>query len=374
MLFQIKDWYKFEYQVIIHLSLLSIFLLFSSLNLITFYLSLEFYSFSSIFLVFLSWRNSDNKLTILGLIYYLINVLGSITILFSFLYLFSINSILSFKDLYFIDNIGGNSFFWKILFLSGFLMKLGCVPFHFWVLPLYNSIHTYITFFQSILPKFIYIILIYNIYGVYIKEYVFIFSIMTLLIGSLIGLKENYIKKLMGASSIFNVGLFLIIINSKDIIFNISIYFINVIPIFFLFFLFFNKNKYFDFQDSWKLQDLKNISSNYPIFSIIFLLLIFSLIGIPPLGGFFYKLNVFIYGLKKAEFIWLIIAIVATLISTIYYLYFIQYLYPKIDKISILSSQNKWGLTLIFTVFSIINICFYIYLPYIYYIFSLMTI
>lgn len=372
MLFQIKD--KFEFQVIIHLSLLSIILLFSSLNILTFYLSLEFYSFSSIFLVFLSWRNSENKLTILGLIYYLINVLGSIVILFSFLFLFSKYNIFSFKDIYFVENIGGNSFYWKFFFISGFLMKLGCVPFHFWVLPLYNSVHSYITFFQSILPKFIYITLIYYLYSIYLKEYIFAISIITLLIGSSIGLKENNIKKLMGASSIFNLGLFLIIVNSKDIIYNISIYFINVIPIFFLFFLFYNNNKYFDFQDSWKLQDLKFITSNFPFFSFIFSLLIFSLIGIPPLGGFFYKLNVFLYGLKKGEIIWLAIAIVATIVSSIYYLYFIQYLYPNKNNTSTIYSQNKWSLTLIFTLFSSLNILYFLYLPYIYYIFSLMSI
>lgn len=364
-----KDWYRFEPQTILHLSLLSIFFLLSSFNLITFFISLEFYSFSSIFLVFFSWKNSSYNLRIFGLIYYLINVISSILILFSFLYIYLSYNIFTFNDLFYIIN---NNYHWRSLFIMGFLIKLGCVPFHFWVLPLYNSAHSFITFFQSIIPKFLYILILYFLLNIYFKELIFIFSILTLILGSCIGLKEEKIKRLMGASSIFNLGLFLMVLNSKDIIFNISIYFFNIIPIFFILFLFYNKRSFFYFDNSWKLSDLKFFPLLYPFFSFLFVLIIFSLIGMPPFGGFFYKLNIFAFSLKDS--FWLIFALFSTLVSSIYYLYFIHYIY-SFNPFSkyLIFSNNRWDFSFLFTFFSIFSIFFYFYYPYFYFILSLFS-
>lgn len=357
-----KDWYRYEFHTIVYISLISIIFLLTSNNIITFYISLELYTFTTIFIIYYNW-NSNSKI---GLIYFLINVLGSLFIILSFLRLNYIYNIIEFKDIFYIDK----EILWKILFIIGFSVKLGCVPFHFWVLPLYNKIHNNITIYQSIIPKLLYLVLISNIEIKSLKEIILLLSILSLIIGSCLGLKENRIKRILGASSIYNMGLLLLIVNYTDFIYILFIYFLNVLAIFLIFFIYESKNKEFYFDKSWKLNNLYILNKFNPMASFLYMLIILSMIGIPPLSGFFYKLNIFVYAINKAEFLWLIIAILSTVISTVYYLYSIEYMYKEnksdFNKDFVLKNNEKT--TIIFSMISIMVIGYLYYMPYLFFI------
>ena len=75
------------------------------------------------------------------------------------------------------------------------------------------------------------------------------------------------------------------------------------------------------------ISDLSGISKKHPILAISFLLILFSLAGIPPLGGFFAKFYVFTAVLEQQMYALAIIGLLTTVISAFYYLKIIKTIY-----------------------------------------------
>ena len=78
---------------------------------------------------------------------------------------------------------------------------------------------------------------------------------------------------------------------------------------------------------SENINDLSGISKTNPLLAISFLIILFSLAGIPPLGGFFAKFYVFLAVIEN-EMYWLaVIGLLTTVISAFYYLRIIKIIY-----------------------------------------------
>jgi NADH:ubiquinone oxidoreductase subunit 2 (chain N) len=82
------------------------------------------------------------------------------------------------------------------------------------------------------------------------------------------------------------------------------------------------------------IDDLSGLSKNHPILAFSFLVILFSLAGIPPLAGFFAKFYVFMAVIEKGMFFLAIVGLVATVIAAFYYLRIIKIIYfdPEVEK------------------------------------------
>ena len=69
------------------------------------------------------------------------------------------------------------------------------------------------------------------------------------------------------------------------------------------------------------------MSKNHPILAFSFLIILFSLAGIPPLAGFFAKFNIFLSVIEVKMYALAIIGLVTTVISAFYYLRIIKIIY-----------------------------------------------
>ena len=76
-----------------------------------------------------------------------------------------------------------------------------------------------------------------------------------------------------------------------------------------------------------QISDLSGISKKHPLISISFLIILFSLAGIPPLGGFFAKFYVFMSVIESEMYMLAIIGLLTTVISAFYYLRIIKIIY-----------------------------------------------
>lgn len=340
------------------------------MEFINFYLSLELYTFSSIILILVKENKKTSKISI---IYFIFNAISTILIIIGICYIYKIIGVFNIIDIeniykYFqyllIDHIKNETMYLKYIILNpiniiilGIIFKLGSAPFHYIIYILYDSIPTIITLYQSIFPKIIYCFILFNfIYLINNLTMIYIYIILSLICGSLLGLNNKKIKKLLASSTIVNIGFLLLGVvnsynfnlislpNNNDIslsnivqynydipigLYNINIihyliiYLLNVVNIFYILLLFNNLA-----QENIKY--LKYLYNLYPFISFYFLISIASLIGIPPFAGFYAKLfifynsfltfNIYIYYI-------IIIAILATLISCVYYLYFIKYIF-----------------------------------------------
>ena len=108
------------------------------------------------------------------------------------------------------------------------------------------------------------------------------------------------------------------------------------------------------------LDDLSGISKNHPILSFCFLIILFSLAGIPPLAGFFAKFYVFMAVIEQSMFFLAIIGLLSTVIAAFYYLRIIKIIYFDKD-IGKYDTDHNIGLkiSLIFT--TILILTYFVY-------------
>ena len=121
-------------------------------------------------------------------------------------------------------------------------------------------------------------------------------SLASMILGAVAAIGQTNIKRLLAYSSIGHIGYALAGVaywcNSgyESAIVYIAIYVIMNIGAFSCLYLLKKDNEYKE-----KISDLSGISKKHPILAISFLVILFSLAGIPPLGGFFAKI-LCIYG------------------------------------------------------------------------------
>ncbi len=75
------------------------------------------------------------------------------------------------------------------------------------------------------------------------------------------------------------------------------------------------------------INDLSGLSKNHPIFAFSFLIILFSLAGIPPLAGFFAKFYIFLSVIEAQMYTLAIIGLITTVVSAFYYLRIIKIIY-----------------------------------------------
>ena len=88
-----------------------------------------------------------------------------------------------------------------------------------------------------------------------------------------------------------------------------------------------------------EINDLSGISKNHPLISLSFLIILFSLAGIPPLGGFFAKFYIFLSVVESEMYTLAIIGLLTTVVSAFYYLKIIKIIY--FDEITKPFDENK---------------------------------
>ena len=99
-----------------------------------------------------------------------------------------------------------------------------------------------------------------------------------------------------------------------------------------------------------QIDDLSGLSKNHPILAFSFLIILFSLAGIPPLAGFFAKFYIFMAVIEVKMYALAIIGLITTVISAFYYLRIIKVIYfdkPKepFEEISDLALKMSLGLS-----------------------------
>ena len=72
-------------------------------------------------------------------------------------------------------------------------------------------------------------------------------------------------------------------------------------------------NKYYE-----NIEDLSGLSRSHPLLSLSFLIILFSLAGIPPLAGFFAKFYVFMAVLEQSMYFLAIVGLLSTVIAAFY--------------------------------------------------------
>ena len=346
---------KFEYPIIILLSILGMFFMVSSNDIIIFYLGLELQSLS---LYILASIDRDNlKSSESGIKYFILSALSSGLLLYgcSLLYGFtgSTNFDLIANEL---NEENTGAVFAMVFILVGLAFKISAVPFHMWTPDVYEGAPTSITSYFAVVPKVaglaVLIKFMFIPFSNILSEWqiiIIFISIASMILGAVAAIGQKNIKRLLAYSSIGHVGYALAGVATGNIsgyqsaIVYISIYVIMNIGIFSCLFLLKKDGEYKE-----NISDLSGISKKHPLLAISFLIILFSLAGIPPLGGFFAKFYVFSAVLEQRMFALAIIGLLTTVISAFYYLKIIKIIYFDDSAITFDVVKNKKAQATIF--------------------------
>ena len=325
---------KFEYPIIILLAILGMFFIISSNDLILFYLGLELQSLS---LYILAAIDRDNiRSTESGIKYFILSALSSGLLLYGCSLLYGFTGSTNFdiiSEQLVPENTG--AIFAMVFILVGLAFKISAVPFHMWTPDVYEGSPTSVTSFFAVVPKIAGLAILIKFMQVPFKnillewQTIIIFiSIASMILGAIAAIGQKNIKRLMAYSSIGHIGYALAGVATGTIsgysssIIYITIYAIMNIGAFACIFTMKIDGKYTE-----SIEDLSGISKKHPLISISFLIIIFSLAGIPPLGGFFAKFYIFMSVIENEMYTLAVIGLLTTVISAFYYLRLIKIIY-----------------------------------------------
>ena len=358
---------KFEYPIIILLSILGMFFMVSSNDLILFYLGLELQSLS---LYILASIDRDNlRSTESGIKYFVLSALSSGLLLYGCSLLYGFTGSTNFELIASQlnkDNTG--AVFAMVFILVGLAFKVSAVPFHMWTPDVYEGAPTSITSYFAVVPKVAGLALLIkfmfipfsNILLEWQTIIIFI-SIASMILGAVAAMIQKNFKRLLAYSSIGHIGYALAgvatgaISGYQSAIIYISIYVIMNIGAFSCLYLLKKDGQYKE-----NISDLSGISKKNPLLAISLLIILFSLAGVPPLGGFFAKFYVFVAVLEKEMYALAIIGLLTTVMSAFYYLKIIKTIYFDDSLITFETSKNKTAQISVFAS-CLILISFFLY-------------
>jgi NADH-ubiquinone oxidoreductase chain 2 len=356
-----------EYALIIVFVLCGAAFLISTADLVSIFLSIELQSYG---LYILSTLYRDSELaTGSGLTYFLLGGLSSCFILLGSALLYANSGTTSLDNIYVITSISevnssSNFITWYepyylhlslVIMSVGFLFKVSAAPFHFWSPDVYDGIPTIVTTYVAIIAKIsifaFFLELVYyteyNFFDFSWKNVLLLSSLFSLIIGSVLGLTQFRIKRLLAYSTISHVGFILLAlsINSAESIQSYIFYilqyslsnlnaFIILVTMGFTLYLYVYKEKegreeLVD-QNNSPIQLINQIKGYFhinPFIAISLSITLFSFVGIPPVIGFFAKQMVLSAALDNGYVFMALIAILTSVIGAGYYLNLIKQIF-----------------------------------------------
>jgi NADH-ubiquinone oxidoreductase chain 2 len=358
-----------EYPLIILFIITGAVFLVSTSDLVSIFLSIELQSYG-LYLLSTIYRNSELA-TSAGLTYFLLGGLSSCFILLGISLLYANSGTTNLDGVYVItslsdigttlDNTSSTLYWYKsyyvnfaLLILSiGFLFKVSAAPFHFWSPDVYDAIPTIVTTFVAIVAKIsIFIFFLELVHYTSNSLFAFQFSwtssllvssLLSLIIGTVVGLTQFRIKRLFAYSTISHVGFILLALSINSIesiqaflfylmqysISNLNAFVILISIGYSLYYYVNNSKEYKQLLDKNNspiqlISQLKGYFYINPILALSLAITIFSFVGIPPLIGFFAKQMVLSAALDNGYIFLTLVGILTSVISAVYYLNIIK--------------------------------------------------
>lgn len=366
-----------EYSMIVVFSTIGASFLVSSTDLVSLYLAIELQSFA-VYILSALYRNNESA-TAAGLKYFLLGALSSALILLGSSLIYAYTGL---TNLDAIANLISGSEFSATTFASGtwakgvvlglvimsvgFLFKIASAPFHNWAPDVYDGVPTIVTTWIAVMPKisiFVLLLTLHSLtqnlglslsdvtalYGIAFspegvwQALLLVSSLLSLIIGTVVGLAQFRIKRLLAYSTISHVGFMLLglAVSSQESIdaflFYLIQYTLTSVNAFFVLLAFGylvaqSKNAKLAKAENQNndIQFISQLSGQFkqnPILALSMIVCLFSMAGIPPLMGFFAKYAVLYSAIHNGYYFISLVAILASVVSAAYYLRIVRVLY-----------------------------------------------
>lgn len=326
-----------EFPVLILFALLGMMLMVSSESLLSLYMGLELQSLT--LYVLAAYRRDDARSSEAGLKYFVLGALASGLLLYGISLTYGATGSIMFDKLAGAFTSGAKAPVEAVLglvfILAALAFKISAVPFHMWTPDVYEGAPTPVTAFFASAPKLAGFALLIKVLMVPFiglakeaSQIIVLLSLASMGLGAFAAIAQSSIKRLMAYSSIGHVGFALagLVAASQTGVESSLLYLLIYLPmtlgVFAVILSLRRDDAYIE-----NISDLAGLSKTRPALAAVMTVLLFSMIGLPPLAGFFGKFNVFMAAVQ-AGYVWLaIVGVVFSVIGAFYYLRIIKIMY-----------------------------------------------
>lgn len=277
------------------------------------------------------------------------SAVSSAVLLFGLSLMYGIYGTLHFSEMALLTETSKLSILALIFFIAGLGFKLSLVPFHLWTADVYEGSPLPVTTYFSVVSKgaalFTLMLVLYRVFGQYPKVWVltaYFLSITTMVVGNLFALRQKNLKRFMAFSSITQAGFMMLgFVNSDALGMNTIVYFMFIyslsnLAVFGILSIVSNST------GKENMDDFNGFYSTNPRLSLIMLLALFSLAGIPPVAGFFGKFFLFTAAAAKGFYILVFIAVINATVSLYYYLLVVKAMFINKSEAPIPCLSSSW--------------------------------
>ncbi len=344
-----------EFFVLLFSSLLGMYFLISSGDFLMFYLGLELSTLPIAALA--AYEVSKHASSESGIKLILSSALASGISLFGISLIYATSGSIYFAELSTLL-IGSNlALMGIVLFFAGLAFKISLVPFHFWTADVYEGAPISIASYLSVISKgaavFILAILLFTVLRSLMavwQNVVYVLAVATMFTGNLFALRQRNMKRFLAFSSIAQAGFILMgIISGSSLGMATVVYFV-------LIYIFSNLAAFGVVQaisnhtGKENMDDYEGLYRSNPNLSLVMMLALFSLAGIPPVAGFFGKFFLFTAAASEGFYVLVFLAVVNVTISLYYYLLVIRAMFLRKSENPIPFFRNnlymRMGLTI----------------------------
>ena len=330
--------HKGEFYLLGLFGLLGMMIMASANSLLIMYLGVETLGLSMYALVAIDRNNVRSAESAMK--YFILGAIASGCLLYGISWVYGVTGSLQFHDIAFaissdssLDNLP--LWFGLAFLIVGIAFKFGAVPFHMWLPDVYEGARSPVTLYLASAPKlaalaFIMRVLVDGLGGLHEtwSVMILVLAVLSLLVGNIVAIAQTNMKRMLGYSTIGHVGFILMALfvgteegNSAALFYALT-YVVAASAAFGIVILL-SRGGY----EAELLNDFKGLNARSPWFAAMMMLIMFSLAGIPPLVGFFGKLNVIATVLDAGYTGLAILMVLASVVAAFYYLRVIWYMY-----------------------------------------------
>lgn len=355
---------KFEYSVLVVLATLGMLIMVSANDLMSLYIGLEMQSLA--LYVLAAMKRDSRRATEAGLKYFVLGALSSGMLLYgaSLIYGFTGQTQLDMisQSIQLAPNRIGVSF-GLVFLLAGVAFKISAVPFHMWTPDVYEGAPTPVTAFFATAPKIaamaVFIRLVFEGFGSMTSDWqqiVIFLSLVSMVLAAFAAIGQTNLKRLIAYSSIGHVGFALVGLSSghqigvQGVAIYMAIYLIMTIGLFAAVLSLKSDGTYVE-----SIEDLAGLSQSRPFVAAVMAIMMFSLIGLPPLAGFFAKWHVFLAAIESGLFVLAVVGVLASAVSAFYYLRVVRTMYFDAPKLQFAAVPGELRIVMGLSAFIVVS-------------------
>jgi len=229
-----------------------------------------------------------------------------------------------------------------ILFFAGIGYKIASVPFHMWSPDVYEGSPTPVTTFFAVVPKLAGISALVRVTMIFFAVQsplrvgwiglMMVMAALTMTVGNVSAINQKSVKRMLAYSSISHAGIMmagLVLINQIGVR---AVVFYGITYVFMTLVAFYITGIVQDKYGNDHFERFQGLAYRYPFMAIMMTVVMFSLIGLPPLAGFVAKWNIINALLSSRYYSLTIILVLNSAVSAYYYLKIVRLMTLKTQE------------------------------------------